>query len=179
VEILPVVFKAGNGESSREPFRLYRPATGQWEDGYARYHQGYLSQKNSQPRTGGNFIPMIKILKHCRSLIAARAVSFHLDCLLYALPDRLFVGAPADYIPTVLGYIGSTSAASWYAQRMMTPCGERDIFLGTERKFDDWSEFHALIQRWSQLSASASGATDKQFAISCWQALLGKNYPLG
>ncbi len=42
VEILPVVSKAGNNDPSVEPFRLYRPKNGQWEDGFAREHQRLL-----------------------------------------------------------------------------------------------------------------------------------------
>src|SRR5438045_5565451 len=51
VEILPVVFKAGNNDPDAEPFRLYRPATGNWEDGFARLHRAKLSAKNLQART--------------------------------------------------------------------------------------------------------------------------------
>ena len=39
LEILPVVFKQGTNNSNVEPFRLFRPESGDWEDGYARYHQ--------------------------------------------------------------------------------------------------------------------------------------------
>lgn len=35
IEILPVVFAAGNTDSKKEPFRLYRPQFKQWDDGYA------------------------------------------------------------------------------------------------------------------------------------------------
>ena len=69
VEILPVVYKAGNNNPALEPFRLYRPSSAAWEDGYARLHRAFLSVKNAQDRTGGNFIPMIKVLKHLRSII--------------------------------------------------------------------------------------------------------------
>lgn len=53
VEILPVVFKAGNSDYGQEPFHLYRPSSQRWEDGFARYHQYYLSAKNKDERTGG------------------------------------------------------------------------------------------------------------------------------
>ena len=56
IEILPVVFKAGNEDPQKEPFRLYRPETGAWEDGYARYHQQRLTWMNRQDKTAGNFI---------------------------------------------------------------------------------------------------------------------------
>lgn len=102
IEILPVVYKAGNSNPELEPFRLYRPETGQWEDGFARYHQQRLSEKNAALRTQGNFIPTIKVLKHLRSKSTITAVSFYLECLLYAVPDHYFWGGPADYIQAVL-----------------------------------------------------------------------------
>ena len=68
VEILPVVFKQGTIDKLQEPFRLWRPECGQWEDGYARYHQALLCIKNDKDHACGNFIPMVKILKHLRSL---------------------------------------------------------------------------------------------------------------
>jgi Second Messenger Oligonucleotide or Dinucleotide Synthetase domain len=95
IEILPVVFKTGISDSTIEPFRLYRPEKQTWEDGYARYHQRWLTVKNKS--AFGNFIPAIKVLKHMRSLIGLQAVSFHIECLLYRLPDNVFFGSPADY----------------------------------------------------------------------------------
>ncbi|MGB8978852.1 MAG: hypothetical protein WCC32_14270, partial [Terriglobales bacterium] len=68
VEILPVVYKTGNNDALHEPFRLYRPEKVDWEDGYARFHQQWLSWKNNQDKTGGTLIPMIKVMKHLRSL---------------------------------------------------------------------------------------------------------------
>ncbi|MGC2154463.1 MAG: hypothetical protein WA618_20650, partial [Terriglobales bacterium] len=64
VEILPVVYKTGNNDALHEPFRLYRPEKVDWEDGYARFHQQWLSWKNNQDKTGGTLIPMIKVMKH-------------------------------------------------------------------------------------------------------------------
>src|SRR5436309_478719 len=46
VEILPVVYKSGIYDPQAEPFRLYRRATGLWEDGYAQYQQKQLSEAN-------------------------------------------------------------------------------------------------------------------------------------
>ena len=101
VEILPVVFKTGTTDPDREPFVLYRPGTKSWEDGFARYHQSWLSIKNATDRTEGNFIPAIKVLKHIRSLFGLTAVSFHIECLLYVLADSAFLGGPADYLASV------------------------------------------------------------------------------
>jgi hypothetical protein len=102
VEILPVVFKKGITDPNSEPFVLYLPEKQTWEDGFARNHQQWLSIKNASERTGGNFIPPIKVLKHIRSLFGLNAVSFHIEYLLYFIADAIFVGGPADYVASVL-----------------------------------------------------------------------------
>lgn len=138
IEILPVVHRPLLAGADDKPFLLYRPKTGCWENGYARRHQQYLSDKNAQTRTGGNFIPTIKVLKHLRTHHGLEAVSFHLECLLHALPDHLFRGGMASSLAAVLHAIAGTSAEGWYYRArgvrragrhsIMTPCGERRLF---------------------------------------------------
>jgi Second Messenger Oligonucleotide or Dinucleotide Synthetase domain len=139
VEILPVVYLAGNSDSSNEPFKLFRPSTHSWEDGFARYHQAYLSLKNKTERTGGNFIPAIKVFKHMRTIIGLPAVSFHLECLLYSIPDYFFLGSPSDYIPALLEKIVATDSASWYKQVLKTPC--RRVSTTLRQVLTEFSEF--------------------------------------
>ena len=119
---------------------------------------------------------MIKILKHCRSVIGAQAVSFHLECLLHVVPDALFKGAPSDYIPAVLEFIASRSAADWYGGRVMTPCGERDIFVAGEWAATEWFTFHDLIGRWSRIARLACDHWDDMKALEYWQLLLSSEY---
>jgi hypothetical protein len=176
LEILPIVYRAGNFDPANEPFRLWRPESRQWEDGYARLHQDWLSHKNRTDLTSGNFIPAIKVFKHLRSRHRIDAVSFHLECLLFNLPNTLYAGGPADYIPALLGCVASASAANWYSQRVMTPCGERDIFVGTEWTLASWTAFHQAVVGWAQLAAAARDTPDRTLAVSCWQALLGDAY---
>jgi SMODS domain-containing protein len=176
VEILPVVFKAGTSDPKQEPFALYRPETGRWEDGFARYHQSWLSNKNAPNRAQGNFIPMIKVLKHIRSLFKRRGVSFHIECLLYSLPDWVFWGEPATYITAVLTAIAATPAADWYQARCMTPCGDRDIFTASEWAPDDWSSFHDLISRCASVAIAATTTTIYTDAVEDWQTILGKDF---
>ncbi len=176
VEILPVVFKAGTSDARREPFVLYCPEKASWEDGYARYHQAYLSNKNALLRTLGNFIPMIKVLKHIRSLFGQEAVSFHIECLLYSLPDSIFWGAPPDYIASVLGAITAKSPEQWYQSRCMTPCGDRDIFMPSEWRAADWWKFHALLAKCATVARGAINALTYSQAVDAWQAVLGKEY---
>ena len=175
VEILPVVYKAGNNDPEWEPFCLYRPESAQWVDGFARYHQALLTEKNKANRTNGNFIRAIKVLKHLRSRIGLDAVSFHMECLLFSLDDNLFQGGPADYIASILVCIASTAAPDWYSRRIMTPCGDRDIFVESEWRRQGWETFHNFLSIWAGLSRRANQANDKDEAIRLWQTLLGED----
>jgi hypothetical protein len=174
IEILPVVHKYPNTDPSNEPFRLFRPENNRWEDGYARYHKGWLSWKNQESKTKTNFIPAIKVFKHLRTQFSLEAISFHLECLLFSLPDHLFLGGPADYIPALLGHISATPASSWYGQYLYTPCGERDIFVDAEWKKQDWEKFHEVATVWAKVARPANQAADKSDAIEYWRLLLGK-----
>lgn len=175
VEILPVVYKQGNSNAQVEPFRLYRPETRQWEDGYARYHQDALTQKNKA--TNGNFIPMIKVLKHLRSHHRLDAVSFHIECLLHSLPNNLFFGNPADYIPAVLSYIADTPAWEWFIRRITPPWEpNRNIFSPFEWPGENWANFHRHVVAWSATARVASMQSDKDLAITAWKDLLGDSF---
>ncbi len=175
IEILPVVFRSGNHDPSNEPFRLFRPENNQWEDGYARYHKSLLSWKNQESKTKANFVPAIKVFKHLRTQFSLDAISFHLECLLFSLPDHLFLGGPADYIPALLGHISATPASSWYGQYLYTPSGERDIFVDAEWKKQDWEKFHEVATVWTKVARLANQAADKDDAIEYWRILLGED----
>ena len=176
VEILPAVFKAGTFDPQLEPFVLYRPDKAAWEDGFARYHQAHLSNKNASARTNGNFIPMIKVLKHIRSRFSHQAVSFHIECLLYSLPDWIFWGGPADYIALVLGAITAKSPTEWYQAHCMTPCGDRDIFTPSEWDAAGWFKFHELLSTCSTVAHRAISTPTYSQAVEGWQAILGNDF---
>jgi hypothetical protein len=176
VEILPVVFKTGNQASNLEPFVLYRPESGRWEDGYARYHQRWLSMKNADQRTQGNFIPAIEVLKHIRSLLGLKAVSFHIECLLHFLADSIYVGGPADYLASIFRAIAAHKPDDWYRTKCMTPCGDRDILTGSEWSAAEWWKFHETIARCSVLAEGAIVTQSAEKAIEWWQAILGKDF---
>jgi hypothetical protein len=176
IEILPVVYKSGNDDPDKEPFRLYRPEENQWEDGYARYHRGWLSWKNGYSKTENNFIPAIKIFKHLRSHYSLKAVSFHVECLLFSFPDEVFLGGPADYLAALLSHIASSSASSWYQQVLHTPCKDRDIFTSSEWQRQEWEKFHEAATQWQRYARLANQAVDRDDAIDTWQALLGANF---
>jgi hypothetical protein len=176
IEILPVVYEAETTDYNTEPFRLYRPSTGQWEDGFARYHQWYLTSKNSQERTGGNFIPAIKIIKHLRTRYGLGSVSFHIECLLYSLPDAVFIGSPSDYIPKLLTALTLVTPEAWYRKAVMTPCGDRDIFVGKEWGIANWTAFHDMMSTLATLAGIAANTTSRDNAISTWQTIFGDEY---
>lgn len=180
VEILPVIYHSMvadyDADYVKEPFLLFRPEPGRWEAGYARMHQQKLSEKNQASRTGGNFIPAVKVLKHLRSIHKLDAVSFHLECLLYSLPDQLFRGNAATYIGAVLHRIAETPAQEWYNHIIRTPCGERDIFTKAEWTWDNWKTFHDHIVFFDLLAQAAQQAPDRAKAIPAWQLLLGSNF---
>jgi hypothetical protein len=95
---------------------------------------------------------------------------------LFSFPDRLFLGGPADYIPSLLTHIASTPAPSWYGQVLSTPCGERDIFTPSEWETVDWALFHRAATMWAVDATAASQAVDQESAINRWQALLGSDF---
>jgi len=176
IEVLPVVLKAGNNDPSQEPFCLYRPEKGSWQEGYARFHQAYLSLKNQDIKTGGNFIPSVKVLKHLRSLYGLQSVSFHLECLLYVLPDDVFAGGAAEFIAGLLAYIARFTAEEWYEANIWTPCGDRKLFFPSEWSWESWSLFHRAARVWSAAAIAASTEQDRNSSISRWQELLGREF---
>lgn len=104
------------------------------------------------------------------------AVSFHLECLLFWIPDEAFFGEPADYIPNVLEAIVKWDALVWAIVNLKTPCGEREIFGGNEWQYADWFAFHARVQEWAGTARQASSAFFETNAIQKWQELLGQAY---
>jgi hypothetical protein len=181
VEILPAVRNANVQAGESEPFYLWRPSSGRWELGYAGRHRECLSYKN-RPRnllegtgTDGNFIRMIKVVKHLRDMAGLDVVSFYIETLLYRIGDQCFLGSPAEYIPLVLRAIAAQTADQWYGQRVMTPCGDRDIFTPTEWTRDSWNIFHERVSTWAAMAEIAAANADRSVAITWWQYLLGAN----
>jgi len=173
-EIMPVVIKNEGDSYNIEPFSLYRPEDQKWEDGYARYHQQHLTDKNKN--TNGNFIPAIKVFKHLRYYHKVDSVSFHIECLLFYLPDYLFEGSPAIYITNLLIFIASYLSEDLHKEGILTPCKERLLFTDTEWDFDSWKNFHRHVQSWAHLAKGAIEANSREKSIFYWQKLLGWEY---
>jgi|GEM_PF-1775153 len=179
VEILPAIYPAladYDAEPIHEPFLLYRPRTSQWEKGFARKHQAHLTEKNTADHTGGNFIPAVKVFKHLRSYHGLDAVSFHLECLLYSLPNRLFMGAPADYVGALVHEVATMSPRSWHPQSVWTPCSDRNIFTRAEWSAESWEAFHDHMASLDHILQAARQTTSKQLATEAWQLVLGKDF---
>lgn len=188
VEILPVV-KVRGASLTEEPFFLWRPSRNRWEPGYAQEHQDKLSDKNKpacrvimlvgppEPLgTDGNLIPAIKVFKHLCAVHKVEAVSFHLECLLYALPDELFWGPPSSYIYQLLSHIASRDPSQMYAQGLDSPTRDRNIFDSSEWELRNWLAFHRACKDWSSIARNAVTSYDKMLAIAEWQKLLGTQW---
>jgi hypothetical protein len=119
---------------------------------------------------------MIKVVKHLRDMAGLNAISFHIESLLYRIADPYFLGSPAEYIPAVLRAIAMQAADQWYGQRVMTPCGDRDIFTSTEWTRSSWNLFHESAMSWATSAEIAAGNADRGVAISWWKCLLGDGY---
>jgi len=177
VEILPVVYASESfGNENAEPFYLYRPENSRWEVGYARQHRQYLSDKNSNELTQGNFVPVIKVIKHLRTLYAVDAVSFHIESLFYRLPDALFQGSVPNVIESVLRHLSKYTYSQWYALNVKTPCADRDIFTGSEWTATNWSIFHNKAVVWYEAVKIANQQVNPELAILAWQAILGEAF---
>jgi hypothetical protein len=178
VEILPAVMRTGITDVDGEPFRMYRPERGEWVDGYARQHRALMSTKNAA--AGGRYIPMVKVLKHLRDTWPGfdpdDAISFHLECLLYHVPNALFFGTVAHVIAQVLGWIVAfpPDRAIWSGLR--SPCGDKELFSSTEWAYDAYSGFHETAKAWAAAAALAVQAADRYQAIRWWKHLLGDDY---
>ncbi len=174
VEILPVVLQGGVTDRSFEPFYLWRPESGQWEVGYARYHQQKLTEKNAL--TAGNFIPAIKVFKHLRSAAGLDAISFHIECFLYSLPDQWFAGSPAEYICRLITNIASSTSYVWYLMDIRTPCNDRALFSISEWNSSSWGSFHGMVSGLKPAASLAASEFDEGRSTMHWQHVLGANY---
>ena len=182
IEILPALRVKGK-PYTYEPFYMYRPnedesLDGYWQRAFARYHQESCTQKNSG--TDGLFIPMIKVLKHLRIvdsyLSPEDAISFHIECLLYALKDSIYSGSICDCIEAVLRAIAGFTPDKAEQSDLKSPCKDRNLFGPTEWDIVSYRRFHKAVGRWYEIASSANQEDAKDKAISAWKQLLGDGY---
>jgi len=176
VEILPAVKPQGARDFDHEPFKIYRPETGQWIDAYARLHQAHLTDKN---KSVGSFKPMIKTIKHLRDfwgLDIEDAVSFHIECLLYRVPHSCFTGALADAVEAVLASLAGFGPDLAAASNITSPCGDKTLFSESEWGKAAYTQFHNFVKRWAVIASSANRQDNRNDAIESWKQLLGGDY---
>lgn len=178
IEILPAVKRSDASTTDFEPFRIYDPDATQWTDAYARQHQRLVTEKNK--RVNGLLKPMIKVFKHLRDTScgssAGDAISFHIECLLYCIPDILFTSSVADTIEAVLTCVANFSSAQATISGIRSPCREKMLFSDAEWQITSYDRFNKLVQQWSNKARAANGTYDDDVAINLWKQLLGDDY---
>lgn len=178
VEILPAVKKAGTPITDIEPFRIYKPDLKSFVDAYAREHQKRITQKNKE--TNNMFKPLIKAFKHLRDTWplseANDAVSFHIECLLYRVPNSLFTASVSDTLVDALSWVANFSPSQAATSDITSPCGDKVVFSDNEWKEASYTRFNALVKQWASIAKLANEESDVNLAISHWKRLLGNDY---
>jgi len=182
LEILPAIREKGK-PFEYEPFYIFRPnenesLDGNWDVGFARIHQKLITNKNVS--TGGLFVPMIKVLKHLRSIDPKfkieDAISFHIECLLYALKDSIYEGSTCECLESVLKALAGFSSDKAIKSQIKSPCREKLLFDSSEWNIEAYARFHEAVIRWHNLTSQANREPDKEKAIDIWINLLGETY---
>jgi len=181
VEILPALSVSGKS-FDYEPFYVYRPKDeingGYWDNTYARKHQELLTMKNS--KTEGSFIPMIKILKHIRLIDndfeALDAVSFHIECLLFAIKNSVYNESTSKCIESILASLAGFTPVKAKQSGLKTPCGDELIFSSNKWSDVAYQRFHSSVLRWREIVQKANRSNDTDKAITEWKKLLGDTY---
>lgn len=183
IEVLPAL-REENMMFEHEPIYIFQPninenEEGFWRKTYARKHQQLCTQKNSS--SNSFFVPMIKVIKHLRSvrteLSDSDAFSFHIECLLYALRNSIYNKvAYCDCIESVLKALDGFSPEKATSSGLKSPCGDKEIFSNSEWSFDSYLNFHNAVKNWKKIAIYANRQTDKNKAIDAWKELLGETY---
>jgi hypothetical protein len=182
LEVLPALRIKGKPHEY-EPFYMFNPNIdstngGKWQQTLPRRHQQLISQKNAA--ADGNFIPVIKVIKHLKALESSLkpgdAVSFHIECLLYALKDSIYRHSIGDSIAKALIALTGFTPDKAGNSGINTPCGDKRLFGPGQWTINSYKQFHDAIKQWSQLAEKANSETDKDKAITYWKDLLGQNY---
>ncbi len=182
IEVLPTLRLKGK-PYEYEPFYMFKPnedeaLDGYWQRTFARQHQHLCAQKNST--ANGLFIPIIKVLKHLRFIDSylneQDAVSFHVECLLYALKNSVFTGSSCECIESVLKALAGFTPDKADISGVKSPCGDKEIFCSDEWSVVSYSRFHDSVSRWYKIAARANQQRDRDEAINEWKQLLGDSY---
>jgi hypothetical protein len=182
LEVLPAL-RIKEKPYEYEPFYMFNPNLddgngGKWVLTLPRKHQQLISKKNAD--ANGNFVPLIKVIKHLisleSSLIPGDALSFHIECLLYALKDSIYQCSICDGITNVLNALAGFTPDKATRFGIKTPCKDKLLFGASEWKVGSYQRFHDHVKRWHELAEQANRETDKDKAITVWKELLGDKY---
>lgn len=119
---------------------------------------------------------MIKVIKHLRTYHNQEAVSFHLECLLYRVPDTYFQGNPSSYIPHVLHITLRQSQQQTGTTLERLHLAVNGTFCETEWNWPSWKKFHSFIFKASKIARKAYETPNRAEAIEARQALFGSKY---
>lgn len=182
IEVLPALRVKGK-PFENEPFYMFRPnedesLDGFWRPSFARHHQYLCTKKNVD--VNGLFVPMIKVLKHVRSidsyLSENDAVSFHIECLLYALKKSIYTGATCECIENVLKALAGFTPEKAKGSGVRSPCRDKILFDPDEWSISSYERFNEAVKKWYQIAADANEQEDRDKAIDGWKKLLGEDY---
>jgi hypothetical protein len=124
---------------------------------YPKYHIERGEGKNQASRTQGQYKATVRILKNFRNFLVDNgllgqnvAPSYFIECALYNVPDRLFVGSYTDTLPAVIGHLLNTPYAGFLCQNGVVPLigsgstqwseGNFATFVvAAQKAWDNWS----------------------------------------
>lgn len=106
---------------------------------YPKYHIANGEAKNHESRTRGRYKATVRVFKNLRNYMVDNkmlsegiAPSYYMECLMYNVPDNLFVGRFENTIPTIINYLLTIPFNSLMSQNGVTP------LIGTG--LTQWSE---------------------------------------
>ena len=125
-------------------------STNEWIINFPNLHRENGSAKNDYSRTKNNYKPTIRMLKNARTrLVDARilskeaAPSYFVECLLYNVPDRLFIGTFQERYCGILNWIQNQFQI--YSTQSFTCQNEQSSLFGTESTQWNIDDAFALV----------------------------------
>jgi hypothetical protein len=121
---------------------------------YPKEHIRNGQAKNDNPRTGGNYKPIVRMFKNARAymvdhgmLAASVAPSYFVECLLYNVPDHLFVANRQQAMYGICEWLRTTNMVLFMCQNGVTflfGLTEEQWNIGHAQQF-----VNALINLWN------------------------------
>jgi hypothetical protein len=119
---------------------------------YPKQHYDNGVSKNARDRTNGRFKPVVRLFKNARTYLIDHgkiaddlAPSYFLQCLLYNVPDNLFVPRYQETYTSVLKWLRSASLTTFVCQNKQLP------LFGTAPEQWSITNVQALIKALSAL----------------------------